>query len=81
MTLDELHEGMPVLYIPPHAQGDRTHPDCQRGIVTSKSATQVFVQFGTDRYSNATLPALLVPDNSPAPFAWRYPLPPGRAER
>ena len=46
MTLDECHEGMPVLYIPPHAQGERTHPDCQRGLVTSISATQVFVRYG-----------------------------------
>jgi len=78
MTLDELHEGMQVLYIPQHAHGNTTHPDCQRGMVTSKTATQVFVRYGTDSHSNATLPALLVPDDQPAPFAWRYPLPPGR---
>ena len=81
MTLDELHEGMQVLYIPPHAQGDKTHPDCQRGIVTSKNATEVFVRYGNDRHSHATLPALLVPDDQTAPFSWRYPLPPGRPDR
>jgi len=65
MTLDELHEGMQVLYIPPHAHGDKTHADCQRGIVTSMNATQVFVRYGTDRQSHATLPALLVPADHP----------------
>ena len=63
MTLDELHEGMRVRYIPPHAQGERTHPDCQRGIVTSTTATHAFVRYGTDRQSHATLPVLLVPDD------------------
>jgi len=66
MTLDELHEGMSVLYIPPHAHRDRTHPDCQRGMVTSMNATQVFVQYGTDRYSHATLPVFLVSDDHTA---------------
>jgi hypothetical protein len=55
-------EGMPVLYIPRHAQGKRTHPDCQRGIVTGKTATHVLVRYGTDRHSNATVPAFLLPD-------------------
>jgi hypothetical protein len=71
MTLDECHEGMRVLYIPPHAQGERTHPDCQRGIVTSMNATHAFVRYGTDRHSNATVPAWLVPDDHDAPFSWR----------
>jgi len=44
MTLEEIHEGMPVLDIPRHAQGERTHPDCQRGIVTGKTATHVLVR-------------------------------------
>jgi len=72
MTLDDIHEGMRVLYIPHHAHGDRAHPDCQRGIVTSKDATYVFVRYGTDRHSNATAPALLVPDDHDSPFSWRY---------
>ena len=71
MTLDEIHEGMPVLYIPRHAQGKRTHPDCQRGMVTGKTATHALVRYGTDRYSNPTPPAFLVPDASGAPgFGW-----------
>ena len=80
MTLDEIHEGMPVLYIPRDAHGDRTHPDCQWGIVTGKSDTQAFVRYGTDHHSHATLPAFLVPDNHDRGFAWRFPLPPGRSE-
>jgi hypothetical protein len=44
MTLEEIHEGMPVLDIPRHAQGERTHPDCQRGIGTGKTATHVLVR-------------------------------------
>jgi CheY-like chemotaxis protein len=76
MTLDELHEGMQVLYIPPHAHGDRTHPDGQRGIVTSMNATQAFVRYGDDRHSQATLPVLLVPADHPGrETARRTPLP------
>src|SRR5690349_22814335 len=77
MTLDEIHEGMRVLYLPPHAHGDRTHPDCQRGIVTSKNPAQVFVRYGDDRHSHATLPALLVPDDAVL-HTWRSPFPPDR---
>src|SRR5262245_4783676 len=39
MTLDEITEGMRVLYIPHHAEGQRTHPDCVRGVVTAKDAS------------------------------------------
>ena len=66
MTLDEIQEGMPVLSIPLHAQGKRTHPDCQRGIVTGKTVTHAWVRYGTDRYSNPTPPGFLVPDASGA---------------
>ncbi|HEY5865145.1 MAG TPA: hypothetical protein VI542_06265 [Candidatus Tectomicrobia bacterium] len=76
MMLDEIQEGMPVLSIPRHAQGKRTHPDCQRGIVTAKTATHVLVRYGTDRHSNPTAPAFLVPDASGAPgFGWCLPPP------
>jgi len=78
MTLDDIHEGMRVLYIPHHAHGERTHPDCQRGIVTSTNATHVFVRYGTDRQSNATLPALLVPDDHDTPLTWWSTRPPYR---
>jgi hypothetical protein len=62
MTLEEIQEGMPVLSIPQHAQGKRTHPDCQRGMVTGKTAPHVLVCYGTDRHSNTTAPAFLVPE-------------------
>ncbi len=76
MTLDKIQEGMPVLYIPRHAQGKRTHPDCQRGIVTGKTATHVLVRYGTDQYSNPTPPAFLVPDASGARgLGWGFPPP------
>ena len=66
MMLDEIQEGMPVLYMPRHAQGKRTHPDCQRGIITGKTATHVLVRSGTDRQSNATNPAFLLLDEPAA---------------
>ena len=75
MTLDEIHEHMRVLYIPPHAEGNRRHPDCQQGIVTGTDATHVFVRYGTDRHSHATLPAWLVPDDLASLLAGRS-LPP-----
>ena len=80
MTLDEIEEGMPVLSIPRHAQGKRTHPDCQRGMVTGKTATHVLVRYGTDRHSNATAPAFLVPDATGAPGLGGLLLPPDRSD-
>ena len=56
MTLDEIQEGMSVFYIPRHAQGKRTHPDCQRGMVTGKTATNALVRYGTDQYSTPPHP-------------------------
>ena len=67
MMLDEIQEGMRVLSMPRHAQEKRTHPDCQRGIITGKTATHVLVRSGTDRHSNPTAPAFLVPDTTGAP--------------
>ena len=81
MTLDEIQEGMPVLYVPRQAQGERTHPDCQRGIVTGKTTTQVFVRYGTDRHSHATVPEMLARDDAGVPFSWRYPSPPPRGRK
>ena len=79
MTFEEIQEGMSVLYIPRHAQGKRTHPDCQRGIVNGKTATHVLVCYGTDRHSNPTVPVFLVPDASGAPgLGWFLP-PPDRS--
>jgi hypothetical protein len=37
--------GSPVTYIPPHANGDASHQDSQRGTVSSFNDTYVFVKF------------------------------------
>lgn len=41
--------GKIVTYVPNHAQGDLTHPDCQVGHITSFNESCVFVRF--HRYS------------------------------
>lgn len=46
-----------VLYIPGHAHGDATHPDCERGVVTSIGISSgiVFVRyFRRDGYLRET---------------------------
>lgn len=47
----DFHEGETVLYIPRHAQGDITHPDCEHGIVSSQNGEYVFVRY----YRNGVL--------------------------
>ena len=37
--------GSPVTYIPPHANGDASHPDCERGHISSYNESYVFVRF------------------------------------
>lgn len=39
--------GSPVTYIPPHANGDITHPDCERGCISSYNESYVFVRFNS----------------------------------
>jgi hypothetical protein len=40
--------GDAVTYVPYHAHGNRAHPDCEHGIVTSLNAAgTIFVRFGT----------------------------------
>lgn len=34
-----------VRYIPNHADGNSNHPDCENGVVSSLTATTVFVRF------------------------------------
>jgi len=60
VTLDEIREGMLVKYIPGHAQGDRSHPDCEVGRVTSKNDVHVFVRYGAKLHAEATDPDDLV---------------------
>lgn len=44
--MSEIHEDVRVVYIPPHAAGDRTHRDCERGRVSSIAPNgAVFVKF------------------------------------
>jgi len=39
--------GDKVTYVPRHAKGDASHPDCEEGIVTSMNDKFVFVEYGT----------------------------------
>ena len=52
MHIDALQVGMFVLYVPPHAKGDRQHKDVERGTVVRKSNFEgsdiVFVLFEGD---------------------------------
>jgi len=52
--------GERVLYVPNHAHGDRNHPDCERGVVTSTNRVNVFVRYGNGIHSQATSPEDLV---------------------
>jgi len=45
MTVDQFQKGQRVLYIPPHADGDPTHEDCKRGVISSKNDKFVFVKY------------------------------------
>ena len=38
-------KGDKVLYIPNHANGDATHPDCMKGVVSSVNEKFVFVKY------------------------------------
>jgi hypothetical protein len=42
---EDFHEGETVLYVPRHAQGDITHPDCEHGVVSSQNGESVFVRY------------------------------------
>jgi len=45
MIAQDFKEGDAVVYIPGHAHGDRNHPDCERGIVSSQNGVNVFVRY------------------------------------
>jgi hypothetical protein len=38
--------GRAVICVPFHARGDRTHPGCERGVITSFNDSYVFVRYG-----------------------------------
>jgi len=56
MELSEFKPGERVVYVPYHADGDRSHPDCERGVVTSINDHYVFVQFKPGAVSQACKP-------------------------
>ncbi len=56
MSLDQLTPGMYVLYVPPQAGGNLTHPAVEKGVITSVNASYAFVRFGGDSHSKACLP-------------------------
>jgi len=44
----------PVTYIPNHANGDASHPDCERGVIISPSTSSVMVLYFTSRTVQST---------------------------
>lgn len=60
MNLTDFKPGMFVRYVPHHAHGDIKHPDCEMGVVTSRTETFVFVRFGVRIHSQACKPDQLV---------------------
>lgn len=57
----DFQPGERVLYVPYHAQGDTSHPDCERGVVSSTNNLYVFVRYGDELQAKATLPEDLHP--------------------
>lgn len=45
MKLADAQPQMRVRYLPGHANGDRNHPDCEFGTVSSVGQVNVFVRF------------------------------------
>jgi len=45
MKLEDFKKGDRVMYIPSHAEGDMRHKDSQKGVVSSKNDTWVFVKY------------------------------------
>ena len=41
----DFKKGDKVTYVPVHAQGDRNHPDCEDGVVSSVNEKTVFVKY------------------------------------
>ncbi len=40
-----LKTGTQIIYVPDHARGDITHPDCEEGFVTSEHEKWAFCRF------------------------------------
>ena len=65
MTTDDFKPGDRVRYVPGHAHGDRSHADCENGIVSSTNDKYVFVRYyykggGLRECGQATDPSDLV---------------------
>lgn len=60
LALADFKPGQHVRYVPNHAHGDRNHPDCEDGVVTSVNDHYVFVRYGAMASSQATDPGDLV---------------------
>ncbi len=65
MTTNDFAPGDRVLYVPHHAGADRFHPDCERGVVSSRNEVNVFVLYYNKRNelgstAQATSPDALV---------------------
>lgn len=58
--MQELELQDKVLYVPTHAEGDITHPDCERGVITAMRDGGVWVRFGNDAHAKLCYPENLV---------------------
>lgn len=47
MNLSDAKPGTPVIYIPAYANGNRYHPDSERGKISSFNSKYIFVRFHT----------------------------------
>jgi hypothetical protein len=45
VEVTEKHIGDPVTYMPPHTKGDASHPDAERGHISSFNDSCLFVRF------------------------------------
>ena len=46
-VMEKFLVGDMVKYVPFHAKGDASHPDCEHGIITSMTEHSIFVEYGT----------------------------------
>lgn len=46
-----LKRGDQIIYVPPHADGNLTHPDCEQGFVTSTKDNVAFCRYFSKFYS------------------------------
>jgi hypothetical protein len=60
----DFYPGRNVLWVPKHAKGDTTHPDVEKGVVTTTNPLVVFVRFKPDATPQACYPEDLVYDFS-----------------